>query len=351
MDRTVVSGSLLPLLLIVSLLAESGPSWASEVIVLPRPTSQPQVRLVGIESMTPAPAVQPPRPVTLTPPIRRPAVADATPVTTMPAPAAVPRPERIPIARASQHVAYQPVRPPLPGEGASYSASLPLAATLPATVAHEPITTRPTAYGEIHSNPAAPPEAYCPNGECPVYYRRRPYGKPVEQAMTILDNRAGEPDWYKHYRWNHYGYYPTRWAAWPCNWLACRGAVPEPHPYDREPPQANTRDVPDSSSDRDLDRDRSRDPYGDEPPPAPNTLGRPGRPLAPGAGDNLAPLPNPNVPGRLAAPPPGPTSVPPVPAVEPPVPGNTSDSRMPVPPPVPRPAPNLTDLVPPIEGR
>ena len=59
-------------------------------------------------------------------------------------------------------------------------------------------------------------------GQCPLYYRQRPYGhRPQREGIKLL-NRANEPDWYRHYRCCHFGYYPTQWTPWPCSWHACR---------------------------------------------------------------------------------------------------------------------------------
>lgn len=53
----------------------------------------------------------------------------------------------------------------------------------------------------------------------------------------MLDNRLSEPEWYRYYRCQHYGHYPTQWAVWPDGWLLCRYPHPGPHPYDLKQPE------------------------------------------------------------------------------------------------------------------
>lgn len=70
-----------------------------------------------------------------------------------------------------------------------------------------------------------------PDGPCPLYFRDRPHGCKKEKRATMLQNRIGEPEWYRYYRCQHFGYHPTIWTPWPENWLMCRPA-PGKHPYD-----------------------------------------------------------------------------------------------------------------------
>ncbi|MGL4462083.1 MAG: hypothetical protein ACRC1K_08010 [Planctomycetia bacterium] len=67
----------------------------------------------------------------------------------------------------------------------------------------------------------------------PVFYRRRPnYFHHGKAAAVVHANRLQEPDWYRQYRCDHFGYYPTQWAPWPQGWLDARRPAPGPHPYD-----------------------------------------------------------------------------------------------------------------------
>ncbi|QDU60544.1 hypothetical protein Pan216_13870 [Planctomycetes bacterium Pan216] len=81
----------------------------------------------------------------------------------------------------------------------------------------------------------------CPDGGCPLYYRRRPRALKQKVRRRIkLDNRLNEPSWYRTYRCEYYGHYPTQWKAWPPGWLQCRYPHPGPHPYDMKPPMVPT---------------------------------------------------------------------------------------------------------------
>lgn len=91
----------------------------------------------------------------------------------------------------------------------------------------------------------------CRNGNCELYYRDRPRGCRDDKRHTILQNRSGEPDWYKYYRKEHFGYHPTTWMAWPENWLMCRNPVPGPHPYDLKQPESTAQKKPKNSTDSD----------------------------------------------------------------------------------------------------
>lgn len=66
---------------------------------------------------------------------------------------------------------------------------------------------------------------------CPLYFRNRPHGCKKEKREIMFHNRVGEPEWYRYYRCQHFGYHPTIWTPWPDNWLTCRPA-PGKHPYD-----------------------------------------------------------------------------------------------------------------------
>ena len=106
----------------------------------------------------------------------------------------------------------------------------------------EPQQITPAAPPAIESTTVAPPASDCDhpggcaNGMCEPYYRDRPKGDKDRKRHIIINNRAGEPEWYKHYRCNQFGYYPTQWAAWPEGWLMCRNPQPGDHPYDRRQP-------------------------------------------------------------------------------------------------------------------
>lgn len=89
----------------------------------------------------------------------------------------------------------------------------------------------------------------CKDGPCNLYYRDRPRGCRDDKRHTIVQNRLGEPDWYKYYRREHFGYHPTTWMAWPENWLMCRNPVPGPHPYDLKQPESKADKKPKNSTD------------------------------------------------------------------------------------------------------
>ncbi|MFO0945336.1 MAG: hypothetical protein U1D30_05225 [Planctomycetota bacterium] len=110
----------------------------------------------------------------------------------------------------------------------------------------------PVARGDVAVVPSL--VAGCPQGQCTPYYRNRPVGKPNEQKRIMMHNRLNEPEWYRYYRCQHYGHYPTQWAAWPEGFMACRRPHPGPHPYDlfRPPPRNSTggeRPLPPSEPD------------------------------------------------------------------------------------------------------
>lgn len=103
-----------------------------------------------------------------------------------------------------------------------------------------PEAAEPIASGNVASVPAL--VAGCPSGDCTPYYRNRPVGKKNEQKRIMMHNRLSEPEWYRYYRCQHNGYYPTQWAPWPEGWMACRRPHPGTHPYDlfRPPPRNST---------------------------------------------------------------------------------------------------------------
>lgn len=102
----------------------------------------------------------------------------------------------------------------------------------------------------IPVGPGGPPG--CPNGECPPYYRDRPKGCDKDKKRhIILNNRMNEPEWYRYYRCQHYGYHPTQWAPWPEGWLSCRKPQPGPHPYDlKQPEPKSAAKTPKGSTER-----------------------------------------------------------------------------------------------------
>lgn len=128
----------------------------------------------------------------------------------------------------------------------------------------------------------------CDQPNCPLYYRDRPEGKKEIREGIILNNRSSEPEWYRYYRCQHYGYHPTHWRAWPEGWMNCRNPQPGPHPYDvkgyaatpRRPERSNT--TPDRAGSPDRDRPvPSLVPTPEGPPPErPNPLGLPPTPRA-----------------------------------------------------------------------
>lgn len=102
-----------------------------------------------------------------------------------------------------------------------------------------PTSEIPCATAEIAVVP--PLIAGCADGACPPYYRNRPVGHKKEQKRIMLQNRLGEPEWYRYYRCQHFGYHPTQWMPWPEGWMTCRRPMPGPHPYDlRQPAPKNS---------------------------------------------------------------------------------------------------------------
>lgn len=86
-----------------------------------------------------------------------------------------------------------------------------------------------------------PNRVYDPS--CPIYFRERPMGKRKERLRTMITNRHYEPDWYRFYRHQHFGYHPTQWLPWPENWMQCRRPIPGPHPYDLKQPDPLPYDI------------------------------------------------------------------------------------------------------------
>lgn len=88
----------------------------------------------------------------------------------------------------------------------------------------------------------------CGDENCPPYYRNRPEGHKKQQKRIMLQNRLGEPEWYRYYRCQHFGYHPTHWMPWPEGWMTCRNPKPGPHPYDlKQPMPKGARPAPPSS--------------------------------------------------------------------------------------------------------
>jgi hypothetical protein len=108
-------------------------------------------------------------------------------------------------------------------------------------------------------------------------YRDRPVGNKKQMAATIANNRSSEPSWYREWRINHYGYYPTQWRPWPAGWHGGRNLefVPSnvplvaPHPYDlRQPPPDVQLTPPKKRVDKDgADKDKDGKPADRAAPP------------------------------------------------------------------------------------
>lgn len=164
---------------------------------------------------------------------------------------------------------------PLPKKPEPATATPPLK---PAPATSEPKYTRPAQPAQ--STNITPPLAVAGDNDgdcadCEPFYRDRPYGKKKMREGVIINNHNNEPNWYRYYRCEHYGHYPTQWSAWPDGWLKCRGPVVDPHPHDVEGivGRHKTGKKPGANTNRD-----SRDGDRLEPapkPPEPDTLNLP----------------------------------------------------------------------------
>lgn len=187
----------------------------------------------------------------------------------------------------------QTALPPLPSAAPKQVPGAPLTppALPPASSTAQPParTPRPAvlpgdsgARPSISNAPVVMEGPTCPNGYCEPFYRIRPKGTHDQKRSIKVYNRLNEPDWYKYYRCEHYGYYPTQWAPWPEGWLACRRPYPGPHPYDlKQPENAGIRR--DRNADRNnapTTRERERrpaNPDADRPDAEPDVLPPPPR--------------------------------------------------------------------------
>lgn len=148
------------------------------------------------------------------------------------------------------------------GFGLSLASAGPLRAEGPVNHSGVIVLPKPTTVSVMAQEPAVLPVAatapsapaagtLCPDGICPLYFRDRPRGCKKEKRAIMLNNRIGEPEWYRYYRCEHFGYHPTVWTPWPDNWLTCR-PVPTKHPYDLTQPDPLPAEIlePDSASPR-----------------------------------------------------------------------------------------------------
>lgn len=129
------------------------------------------------------------------------------------------------VVSAAERVAKKPIALPAPTH---FTTSVEVSESVTDNVDYVPVAAEPDA-------------VLCPgcgNGACPPYYRNRPRGHKGERRRISLQNRLLEPDWYRVYRREHFGYYPTQWNAWPDGWMNCRYPHPGAHPYDLKQPES-----------------------------------------------------------------------------------------------------------------
>jgi hypothetical protein len=135
---------------------------------------------------------------------------------------------------------------------------------VPVPQSNEPMAPLPLDGGMVGPGPVSMGPG--PGDQFPVFYRDRPKGNAASKAAIISHNRGNEPGWYKHWRCEHYGYYPTQWRPWPDGWHQARNLPPSPfpHPYDLKQPEPNWPDdekpeLPRARRTRDQSQSGSRD--------------------------------------------------------------------------------------------